>query len=239
MREIFKLLEENYPQVLRRVYIINPPGIFPYVFSLVSRLMHENTRRKFVVVRGACTAALLEEIDESQLLGQYGGKGPGPDSPDCPRLSGGMIPKDKYIDDSLPTEGFTSVVVSAGSHTEAEVKVDAAGCLVHWEFHTLDNDIAYSLLYAAGEGEPSVLLPLTRVDCHLVPEQGSHVCDKPGRYILRLDNRFSYFRSKTVHFVFAVAADHAADAEVRHGPAAAAGDGAGAGGAAAEKIASV
>lgn len=201
-REVFKVLEENYPQVLRRVIIINPPFIFPYVFSLVSRFMHENTRKKFLVVKDAnYVPHLLNEIDAEVLPACYGGTGPNPDgSPGAPKFSGGVVPREFYMSEHLVTEGLATQEIAAGKMHDVVVEVQA-GQTLHWDFHTDSNDLAFSVLFDDGTGPAQPIIATTRVECHQVPEYGSLSCQKAGKYIVRLDNSYSFFSKKTVHYV--------------------------------------
>ncbi|XP_032236004.2 SEC14-like protein 2 [Nematostella vectensis] len=50
------------------------------------------------------------------------------------------------------------------------------------------------------ENDLEELLPIQRVDSHLIPEQGCFKCDKTGTYVLRFDNSYSWIRSKDLEY---------------------------------------
>ena len=49
-----------------------------------------------------------------------------------------------------------------------------------WEFKTDGYDLGFGLAIARSAGKPEVLVPVERVNCHMVPEDGTYTCDEPG-----------------------------------------------------------
>ena len=49
-----------------------------------------------------------------------------------------------------------------------------------WEFKTDGYDLGFGLAIARSAGKPEVLIPVERVNCHMVPEDGTYTCDEPG-----------------------------------------------------------
>lgn len=82
-----------------------------------------------------------------------------------------------------------------------EVYVPESGSILQWEFKTENHDIGFGLYYALDESKNlQELIPVERVNCHLVPETGSWYCEDEGTYILKFDNTFSMLRSKKIRY---------------------------------------
>eukprot|EP01026_Neomeris_dumetosa_P003651 TRINITY_DN10986_c0_g1_i1.p1 TRINITY_DN10986_c0_g1~~TRINITY_DN10986_c0_g1_i1.p1 ORF type:complete len:578 (-),score=85.22 TRINITY_DN10986_c0_g1_i1:442-2175(-) len=80
-----KVTSDHYPERLYRAYVINVPGFFGALWTLVSPILDENTVRRIKVLSRVpdITKQLLEEIEEDDLPIEYGGKSTRPlnDSP--------------------------------------------------------------------------------------------------------------------------------------------------------------
>uniref|UniRef100_A0A3Q1FI39 GOLD domain-containing protein n=1 Tax=Acanthochromis polyacanthus TaxID=80966 RepID=A0A3Q1FI39_9TELE len=48
------------------------------------------------------------------------------------------------------------------------------------------------------------VVPSQRYNTHLVPEDGSLTCERPGVYVLRFDNTYSIFQAKRISFTVEV-----------------------------------
>lgn len=85
--QCIQMYEANYPELLRRVFIINAPKIFSILYSIVTPFMHQRTRDKIQVYghdSKQWKAALLADIDPDQLPASYGGTMTDPDgNPNC------------------------------------------------------------------------------------------------------------------------------------------------------------
>ena len=102
-----------------------------------------------------------------------------------------------------------SLSVARNDLLSVRVPVTILGSTIFWQFSTVDYDISFAVSYQEGKDaadESSEAGPLTellsprRVDSHLNVVCGSHKPDALGHYLLRFDNTFSYWRSKTVLF---------------------------------------
>jgi hypothetical protein len=74
--QLVQMYESNYPESLRRVFVINAPKILPILWSMVIPFMHQRTRDKIQVYghdSKQWKAALLADIDPDQLPVCYGG----------------------------------------------------------------------------------------------------------------------------------------------------------------------
>jgi len=197
-----QMYDANYPEMLRRAYVINAPRIFTMAFALVKPWLHEATVRK-VRMFGAegWREALLEDIEPEVLPRHWGGdrEDPGGDGR-CPSVvpMGGKIPEEFYLSNrnKRRQEGLTRVVVERGAKEEVCVEVQA-GAELRWQVEVEHHDIGFSV-----EGAEGAVAPLRRLDCKEGVVEGCHHCEAPGKYRLVLDNSYSYLRSKTVHHAF-------------------------------------
>ena len=85
--QVVQIYEANYPELLRRVFVINAPKIFSILYSMALPFIHERTRSKIQIFSHDSKqwkAALLAEIDPDQLPAMYGGTMTDPDgNPNC------------------------------------------------------------------------------------------------------------------------------------------------------------
>jgi hypothetical protein len=69
------IMQSYYPERLGRVFLIHVPYMFMAAWKMVYPFIDERTRKKFVFVADKdLHSTLLDAIDESQLLEEYGGK---------------------------------------------------------------------------------------------------------------------------------------------------------------------
>lgn len=209
--QLVQLYEGNYPELLRRVFIINAPKIFSVLFSMLKPFMHEKTRHKIQIFSHDAKqwkAALLEDIAADQLPVCYGGTMTDPDgNPNCiTKVSmGGEVPKSYYLNGKSSTNDKKCLSISSGSKEHLEFQVKNAGTILKWDFHSEESDIAFAVYRKQGN-EMIPVVPHDRVDCHMSPEEGEIYCDYAGVYVAEFDNSFSYLRSKKIWYSITV--DH-------------------------------
>ena len=69
-----KLGSENYPEIIGKVFVVNVPIVFPFIWAMVKGWIDEGTRQKFSILTSSYSReALLKEIDEDQLPKFLGG----------------------------------------------------------------------------------------------------------------------------------------------------------------------
>ncbi|GAB5587433.1 Non-classical phosphatidylinositol transfer protein (PITP) [Umbelopsis nana] len=74
-KDIIKIMQDNYPEVLAKKYFINVPSWGSAIFKLVRPLLSENTVKKFVVCSSnEIEETLLKQISKENLPKQYGGE---------------------------------------------------------------------------------------------------------------------------------------------------------------------
>lgn len=156
-------------------------------------------------------------MDASRLPEYWGGTLTGPDGdPRCPHLvcPGGEVP-DEFRDefrDSLASkrlwgrEGVQQRSVERRGRFELPVRVEEAGSRLRWAFQTAKGDLGFGVRFEPFPGDPDgdaheQLLEIHRVPpCSLLPDENSHVCARPGTYVLQFDNSFSWVIGKDVAY---------------------------------------
>lgn len=100
--EMVRMIETHFPEVYRRLIVVNAPSVFNVLLKLVRPFASERTLKRLTVFNSDAAqwkAALLEDIDPSQLPVHYGGTQTDPDgNPLCLTKigTGGTVPKSFY-----------------------------------------------------------------------------------------------------------------------------------------------
>ncbi|XP_057372734.1 SEC14-like protein 2 isoform X2 [Daphnia carinata] len=200
----------NYPDQFRRVFIINAPSMFPWLFSFIKPLLAQNDVPKFKIFgsnKKEWISALQEEIDSDQFPSYYGGSMTDPNGdPKCPsKLNlGGEVPRFFYLRKNPPVakDYMETLSISAGigGKKKLEYNVDVIYSSIRWEFMTEGGDISYRVYNKNNKNNSDDLVPQCRVDSHLVMEEGLISCDQPGKYVFEFDNSYSYLRKKKLRY---------------------------------------
>ncbi|XP_057372740.1 SEC14-like protein 2 [Daphnia carinata] len=207
--DIVKRLLANYPNIFRRVFIINAPRIFPMLFAMVKPLIPASDFPKikiFSADKNEWLSALLEEIDADQFPSFYGGTLTDPDgNPKCPSKfnMGGEVPHIYYLSNNGPVAKdymeTLNVMAGVGGKKKLKFNADVPESIMRWQFMTEGGDTSFRI-YSKDSKSNEDLVPLVRVDSHLAMEEGQVTCDQPGKYVFEFDNSFSYLRSKKVRY---------------------------------------
>ncbi|KAI9561273.1 hypothetical protein GHT06_012229 [Daphnia sinensis] len=208
-----KLMAAHYPNLPRRVFIINAPSYFSMIYSLTKSFLRECDVLKIKLFgsnQSEWLPALLEEIDADQLPAHYGGTMTDPDGdPKCPSKvnMGGKVPHSYYLCNKPPVAKdymeTVNVMAGGGGRKKLKFRVDIPRSVMSWEFMTEGGDIGFRVYSKDSKGHND-LIPPCRVDSHLVMEEGQIICNQPGNYVFEFDNTHSYLRSKKVRYHIAV-----------------------------------
>lgn len=232
------MYEDNYPEMLKKAYVVNAPKVYPFIFNMVKPFLSEETAKKIHVFgKDNWKCALLQDIDPGELPEHWGGTKVGFNGDRrCTDIvgTGGPVPCSYY---TAPSRRLSSdhnlkmCVVESKSCVALTVEVNQPGSILRWEFQTENYDIGFGVFFApaappaqAASPAPAVppasavpavtsgpsddflqvLVAMQRVNCHLVPEDGMLVCSTPGKYVLKFDNSFSWYRSKKLLYHYQV-----------------------------------
>ncbi|NWI40275.1 S14L2 protein, partial [Picathartes gymnocephalus] len=149
--EILSMFEENYPESLKRLFIVKAPKLFPVAYNLVKHFLSEDTRKKVVVLGSNWKEVLQKYIDPTQIPVEFGGTLTDPDGdPKCSSKVrgaptrffrgagqfshhhilhpfqinyGGDVPRHYYVRDQLVQKYDHSVVVNRGSSHQVEYEI--------------------------------------------------------------------------------------------------------------------
>ncbi|NWU14187.1 S14L2 protein, partial [Cephalopterus ornatus] len=118
--ELLSMFEENFPESLKRLFIVKAPKIFPVAYNLVKHFLSEDTRKKVVVLGSNWKEVLQKYIDPDRVPGCS----PMPTSSILSQLNyGGDVPQSYYVRDQLAQQYEHSVVVNRGSSHQVEYEI--------------------------------------------------------------------------------------------------------------------
>ncbi|KAJ8385956.1 hypothetical protein AAFF_G00177770 [Aldrovandia affinis] len=205
--EVLIMFEENYPEGLKRLFVIKAPKLFPVAYNLIKHFLCEETRRKISILGGNWQEVLKKHIDPEQLPAVYGGTLTDPDGdPRCrTRIKyGGTVARSYYVRESIKVNYDQCIAISRGSSHQLEYEILFPSCVLRWQFASDGADIGFGVFMKnkMGErkraGQMREVLPSERYNAHLVPEENSMTCADPGVYVLRFDNTYSMFQAKRI-----------------------------------------
>lgn len=207
---LVRVLEDNYPEALKKLFIVNAPRIFPLLYKISRPLVSEDTKKKIHVLGADYASTLLEYIDADELPAYLGGTKTDPDgNPRCETIvnQGGLVPEKYYMntEDESCCQHMTQANVARGDQLSIDTEVKEPGSVLRWEFKTDGYDIGFGVFRQDG-GEKVAVVPVERVNSHMVPEDGSYTCDVPGTYSIVFDNTFSWARAKQLFYSIEVVA---------------------------------
>ena len=73
IKAVAKIGTSHYPEIMKKVWIVNAPWAFAAAWNLVAPLLPEQTRKKVGIFGKNYLPQLLQEIDESELPKILGG----------------------------------------------------------------------------------------------------------------------------------------------------------------------
>ncbi|KAF0034318.1 hypothetical protein F2P81_014384 [Scophthalmus maximus] len=185
------------------------PKLFPVAYNLVKHFLSENTRQKIHILGANWQEVLLKYIDAEELPVIYGGKLTDPDGdPRCRTKIHhvGPVPSSYYVRDHVNVDYEQCMTVSRGSSQQLDFEILFPGCVLRWQFASEGADIGFGVFMKAKKGEwqkaaqMEEVVASQRYNAHLVPEDGSLTCERPGVYVLRFDNTYSIFQAKRISF---------------------------------------
>lgn len=203
-----KMLEDNYPEHVKKTVFINAPRIFPVFFKACKPLVSADMRKKILVLGSDYKDELLKLISPEELPAFLGGQQTDPDGdPRCiTKVNwGGKIPESYYLKDLVNTDKMTSSTVAAGQKLVLDINVSNKGSVLRWEFMTDDCDIAFGVRrILPNDSGYNEVVPVERIKCHVVPEDGSYLCEDSGIYQVIFDNTYSWSRAKKLWYTVEV-----------------------------------
>lgn len=201
---LIKVLEDNYPEMAKRLIIVNAPAIFPFMYRLARHLLSEDMKKKIFVLGSNYKTELLKFVDADQLPAYLGGTLTDPDgNPRCTTMihQGGPVPQSFYLTDHLTNESMNVAVIPSGETLSLDFEVEKPCTMLKWEFRTENYDIGFGVNLTSESGKRREIVPSRKYNSHLVAEDDSIVCSTPGTYSVIFDNSFSWTKSKKVFYL--------------------------------------
>ncbi|XP_056263358.1 SEC14-like protein 1 isoform X4 [Pseudoliparis swirei] len=157
---IIEVVEANYPETLGRLLILRAPRVFPVLWTLVSPLIDENTRKKFLVYAGndyQGPGGLVDYIDKEILPDFLGGDCM------CDIPEGGLVPKSLYRtaeeleseENRLLTDSiYKSASVFKGAPYEMLIEINEASAVITWDFDVSKGDVIFNIYHSKRAPQP-------------------------------------------------------------------------------------
>jgi len=215
MIETNKMIDANYPEVLKHAIVINAPKIFAILFAMLKPIIPKHTLEKCEIYgpdKSKWLKAIGEKYPMDKIPPHWGGtlkgvdkycsgheiwmQGP-PDFGEFFKRASNQIVKTE--------EGLWKVTINARAEFVEELHVMDGGSVIEWKFKTEGYDIGFKVTLipnvddgAAEEDREETQIEYSRVDSHKSLQEGSLSCKKPGVYRLLFDNSYSFLKSKVL-----------------------------------------
>ncbi|XP_039979510.1 SEC14-like protein 1 [Xiphias gladius] len=157
---IIEMVEANYPETLGRLLILRAPRVFPVLWTLVSPLIDENTRKKFLVYAGndyQGPGGLVDYIDRQIIPDFLGGDCM------CDIPEGGMVSKSLYRtaeeleseENRLLTDSiYKSASIFKGAPYEMLIEITEASSVITWDFDVSKGDVIFNIYHSKRAPQP-------------------------------------------------------------------------------------
>ncbi|XP_069005839.1 SEC14-like protein 1 [Embiotoca jacksoni] len=157
---IIEVVEANYPETLGRLLILRAPRVFPVLWTLVSPLIDENTRKKFLVYAGndyKGPGGLVDYIDREIIPDFLRGDCM------CDIPEGGMVPKSLYRtaeqleseENCLLTDSiYKSASIFKGAPYEMLIEITEASSVITWDFDVSKGDVLFNIYHSKRAPQP-------------------------------------------------------------------------------------
>ncbi|XP_069381215.1 SEC14-like protein 1 [Paralichthys olivaceus] len=157
---IIEVVEANYPETLGRLLILRAPRVFPLLWTLVSPLIDENTRKKFLVYAGndyQGPGGLVDYIDREIIPDFLGGDCM------CEIPEGSMVPKCLYRtaeeleseENRLLTDSiYKSASIFKGAPYEMLIEITEASSVITWDFDVCKGDVIFNIYHSKRAPQP-------------------------------------------------------------------------------------
>jgi len=190
----------NYPETLRKVVIINVPTVFSIIWKAVEYFWDAKQVAKFQFISsGSDYSSILQKIVPLDHLPKvYSGElvYDLPKAIPLPelKLELSKIEKKQYSVDRVPRSGIL----------EKEIRIETANIVLHYEFKTVDYDIGFGIVYKETGKNIQHILEVQRYNSHIIPVFGRITVQKVGSIVLQWDNTFSWMTEKELHYTYNV-----------------------------------
>lgn len=212
--ELVRMYEDNYPEILQELFVVNAPSVFPLLWNIIKPLLTQRTIDKIHIFgRDGWREILAERWEVEKLPAHWGGRLTGPDGDGrCKHLivPGGPVPE-KYRRRWAARGSAQQHTLGPGCRWTLPVPVTEAGSELRWRFGTTSGEVGFGVRYrrhttghadiGVGEEEGQDLVALRRLAfARHAPHSGSLLCREAGSYELVFDNTFSWLARKELSY---------------------------------------
>lgn len=157
---IIEVVEANYPETLGCLLILRAPRVFPVLWTLISPLINENTRKKFLVYAGndyQGPGGLVDYINKEIIPDFLGGDCM------CDTPEGGLVPKSLYRtaeeleseENRLLTDSiYKSASIFKGAPYEMLIEITEASSVITWDFDVSKGDVIFNIYHSKRAPQP-------------------------------------------------------------------------------------
>ncbi|XP_071849345.1 SEC14-like protein 2 [Apostichopus japonicus] len=206
--EMVQIMEQHFPETIKRVFVIRAPSLFPVAYNLVKPFIHEETRKKIKFLKGSnWQKSVTKYIDPDILPKHWGGNRVDENgNPKCPEIVrlGGKVPESYYVKDHLKSdESLTKLVIGKSSHKELKYQVVVPKSAIRYQFKTDEGEISFGITYVQKGKDPVIILPVQKVQSHITSVDGEIATEEMGSYVIRFDNS-AMLKSKTLSYLIEI-----------------------------------
>jgi len=187
-QEIMKINQLYYPDMLRKMWIINVPSIFYMSWKVIQLWLDPRTLAKIELLNGGIEDAsdrVFQVVSKDKMPVRLGGTS----SRDIPK--GGPVGPSNM---ALTSDIGGWIDVGRGSSYDVTYDLDV-GDILSWEFKTKNYDIGFGIFLAKEE-----VVKTVRQDADKRIIEGSIKVEKKGTYTFKWDNSYSWTRGKQIQY---------------------------------------
>ncbi|KAI6183892.1 hypothetical protein M3Y97_00537400 [Aphelenchoides bicaudatus] len=197
-------LQEMFPDVVRKILIVNAPTWISAIFSLISVVLAKQTKQKIEFLGTDWKEQLQKYVDKQILYEHWGGTRKA--STACGNVKmGGIIPEKLYYNESTDHVDLTDlkvVNVPARGSTFIELEVTDEHKTIGWWWQNKHGDLDFHAMKCTDDGQETLVWPKFRLLTSFVPEYREIQHRGPGIYRLYFGNTHGKVFSKDVQYKF-------------------------------------
>eukprot|EP00298_Acanthocystis_sp_HF-20_P030677 c9956_g1_i1.p1 GENE.c9956_g1_i1~~c9956_g1_i1.p1 ORF type:complete len:236 (-),score=87.57 c9956_g1_i1:112-819(-) len=157
------ILEANYPERVKTVFLLNPPWVFGKIFALIKPMLNEGTQVKMRVLTSNVMETLEERIDLDNIPEHAGGKLPWPENNKIGTVPKGVLYSEFGKPAKVPASNWYGE--SLDKHIAPEVTTPPPFCMNKSSaelYYKYENDRDYGRLDGFGTSpSPNFMMPTT------------------------------------------------------------------------------
>jgi len=187
-QQIVEINQNYYPDMLRKMFVINVPSIFYMSWKVIQLWLEQRTLVKIELCSGDYTeieSKIYKVIEREQMPVRLGGS----NTRDIP-IAGQVAQQSMELDVEL--EKWIDITRSAAHNIKFSI---ACGDLISWQFKTSGYDIGFSLSCSDNE-----IVKYARYDADKRVIYGYVQAVLTGTYTFTWDNSYSWTRGKELKY---------------------------------------